>query len=151
MGFALLGIIIMVAGFIQYSSKWDDENCCQDSPPASCASTNCGGLLPVATMCAIPGNEDASFFIDDGCCYGVDSSGPNGLLFLWGGGAFAVVLLTLLIEECADKCCAQCGQRCIGCLLFIFNAIGIVFVVVLIAVLLGTEEAASGCDAKSVE
>merc|ERR1719373_960299 len=81
MGFALLGIIIMVAGFIQYSSKWDDENCCQDSPPASCASTNCGGVLPVATMCAIPGNEDASFFIDDGCCYGVDSSGPNGLLF----------------------------------------------------------------------
>lgn len=151
LGFATIGLILLIAAQVTYASKWSDEDCCGDSPSAECQRSLPNQLgLSCEIGCAFDDNR--SNFVDEGCCYAIAQTSPDFLVFLWGGGAFLVVLITFLVGECGDKCGDQCCQNITGGIVCCCDGIGLIFVVILFVALLGTQDNdASSCDAASLQ
>jgi len=137
-GLALLGFIILIAGYATASGKWDDENCCKNKTCDSCQ-----------IACPFISSGEG-IFEDTSCCYTVQDK-PSLNMVIFGLIAVGTVVVTSLILECGDKICCECCQKCTAIILGVQNIMGVVFVVILflaITASVGTETV--GCDAGSV-
>lgn len=143
----------MVVGHSQFKTSWDDKNCCNTDPPAGCAIPVTGSDFGTTCTDFCTNTSNAGRFVDpdeNGCCYGIDE--PSMTEFIFAGGALVMIILTLLIEECADCCCQKCAQNCVGCLLFVLNAIGIGCVIFLMSIYVwGSLDSDAGCNPGTAE
>jgi len=140
--FAILGIALLGVGYGSTQTKWDDENCC-DGGTGRCESSLCNLACTFGST---------TVFQKDACCYSIDASGPNGLIFLYGIGALGAVIVTVLTLELGDAICCECCQKFTAVVLAIINGVGMVFVIVLLVVLLDkTASDLEGCPDENVE
>merc|ERR1712117_289524 len=142
-GLALLGLIILIAGYATANGKWDDENCCKNKKCNIC-TISCLGIAS---------NEGIMEEMADGggaCCYTVRDKASIDLV-IFGLIAVGTVVVTSLILECGDKICCECCQKCTAIILGVQNILGMVMVVLLLLALTVTVSTdAFGCDATTV-
>jgi len=131
--FAVLGFVILIAGYAQASSKWKDENCCD-------GNTGCSAL------CNLSCNLDSTktVFEKNDCCYSYEGDTPDTLIFLYAAGAFGAVLITMVTLELGDRICCECCQKFSAVILALVNAVGMVFIVVLAMVIVKKDETSDG-------
>jgi len=69
----------------------------------------------------------------------------------FGGGAFAIVVLTAVILEFGDKVCCECCQKCTACIIASMNILALVFVILLIVFsLTASDQNDDSCDTMTV-
>lgn len=140
---ATLGFIILLAGWAQAGSKWDDNNCCKNACKFDGVDSACNsGCVSNDSVF-----QEGSFtFLGTSipCCYSVSASGPSALILICGIIAIAAVVLTVLILECGDKICCECCQKCTAIILGIQNLCGLIFAIVLVVVLAATDGGSGG-------